>query len=139
MYVFVKRWPLLEFDELEVSPYDFQILTSIKGFYLVFFFSRVSYKMFRTQNSRNTKYSACLFPFWAKDKKGTLRCCSFSCCCWHFESPLLLLSSSLLILICCRHRCYYFLILLLVALVTSPPPSLLLFSRHHRHYILDQI
>lgn len=53
MYVFVKRWPLLEFDELEVSPYDFQVLTSIKGFYLVFFFFR---ELQNVPNAKLKKY-----------------------------------------------------------------------------------
>ena len=52
MYVFVKRWPLLEFDELEVSPYDFQILTSIKGFYLVLFFRELK----NVPNAKLNKY-----------------------------------------------------------------------------------
>ena len=52
MYVFVRRWPLLEFDELEVSPYDFQILTSIKGFYLVLFFRELK----NVPNAKLNKY-----------------------------------------------------------------------------------
>lgn len=120
MYVFVRRWPLLEFDELEVSPYDFQILTSIKGFCLVFFFSWAT-KCSERKTQEIQSIQHVYFHFELRTKK-------VPCVAVHFLVVVDILSHRCCY---CRVRCWYWFVVVIVVIIFSSF-FLLLWWRHRR-------
>ena len=133
MYVFVKRWPLLEFDELEVSPYDFQILASINGFNLVFFFFSWATICSERKTQEIQSNQHVYFHFELKTKKvpcvtvhflvvvdiSSHRCCYCRVRCWYWFVVVIvvIIFSSCFLLLWWRHRrrrCCYFLVIIVI-------------------------
>lgn len=122
---------ILEFDELEVCPYDFQILTSIRGFYLVFFSWATKCSERKTQEIQSNQHVYFHFELRTKNLPSVAvhflvvvdilshHCCycRVRCLYWFVVVIVVVIFSSFFLLLWWRHRrrrCCYFLVIIVI-------------------------